>query len=76
MRAKNSTDHHSIAGGPQLGTHDLTQDGHVVAVEKAPAQTEDDQADDRDAERARIAHAEQRRQKHRHTNRTRENPPA
>ena len=41
--------HDAVAGGAQFRPHDLAQDRHVVAVEEAPAEAEQDQ--ERDGQR-------------------------
>jgi hypothetical protein len=50
--------HDAVAGGSPLGAGDLAEDGHVVAVEEAPAEAEDDKAADSDGQRAGISHTE------------------
>ena len=35
--------HDAVAGGAQFGAHDLAEDRHVVAVEKSPAEAEENE---------------------------------
>src|SRR5688572_32475800 len=49
--------HDAVTGRTPFRSCDLAEDRHVVTVEKSPAEAEDDQPHDCDAERARVAHA-------------------
>src|ERR1041385_4614057 len=65
--------HDSVTGGTPFRPRDLAKDGHVVAVEKSPADPKDNQPSDGHRQRAGVAHAEQRWQKQRHADGAGEN---
>ena len=70
-RAGSDTDadqiHKAVAGGPIFGTDDLAEDWHVVAVEKAPTQSEQTHEEYGRAEAPGVAQSEQRGHTEEHT---------
>src|SRR5204862_6600654 len=58
--------HDAVASGARMRRNDLAKNWHVVAIEKAPAETEDRKKDDGAAERSSIARAEECRNKQTH----------
>lgn len=51
--------HEAIASGADFGAGDLAEDGHVIAVEEAPADAEEDQEGDGEGDGAGVAEAEE-----------------
>ena len=51
--------HKPVTRGPEFGANELTEDGHVIAVKEAPAESEENEEADGHDERARVAHAKE-----------------
>lgn len=58
--------HDAVSCGTLMGTDDLGEDRHVVAIEKSPAQSKEDQKACRHHDICCVAHTEDSRDDHRH----------
>lgn len=58
--------HHTVTGCAVFGARDLAKDGHVVAVKEAPADAENDQAEDGNRQCSGVSDAEEGREEKHH----------